>query len=168
MKKIWITIIFVSFSSLVFSQSAEKINDMIESDTVSLNDMAYLTATYLQLVENGTSEEESLTALDRYYGFSKISKNAEKLTYKDLAYFCMQVWDIKGGLFYTLTKSPRYAFIELQSKNIIPPTTQSNELVSGYDALCIITLITEYSERVGSINLEEYVHMPKKFHTFSR
>ncbi len=169
MKKTAITIVLcMALYVGVFSQSAQKVSEMVNAQTVSLLDVSYFAATYLNVVESTTSEEYSLNALERYARLSKIKDEQSALTYKDFAYFCMQVWDIKGGLFFALSESPRYAFRELQTMNIIHPLTQPNEIITGVEALSVMTRIIEHSEYDSTIDLMQYVKMPMKFHIFNR
>ena len=168
MKKILVFCMIVCGCTGLFSQSAEKIAQMLEAPTVNFADISYVAATYLNLVENSTSGEDSINALDRYTEFPKISQNNDALTYEDFAYFCMRTWNIKGGLFYTLTKSPRYAFTELQAKNIIHPSIQPDDFVPGYAVLTYITDVIAYSEEHATLDLSKFVKMPMKFHTFMR
>ncbi len=169
MKKIAITIFLcVAFSLAAFSQSAEKVSQMVEAQTVSLLDVSYFAATYLDVVEITTSGEHSLGALKRQARLSKIEDTTSALAYDDFAYFCAQVWHIKGGLFYTLSNSPRYAFKELQSMNIIYPHIQPNDTITGAQALTIMTKVIEYSEQDNTIDLMQYVKMPMKFHIYNR
>ena len=60
---------------------------------------------------------------------------------QNLAYIYLQMWpDIKGGLFYKLTKgSPRYAFKQLKTDGIISDDADPNSFVSGREALSILT-----------------------------
>ncbi len=169
MKKIGIIIVVcMFFCGVGFSQSAEKVSQIMEAQEVSLLDVSYFAATYLDIVEITTLEEFSLNALKRYAELSKIKDSTSALSYKEFSYFCTQVWNIPGGLFFTITRSPRYAFRELQSMSIIHPNVQPNDKINGTQALTIMTKIIEYSEQHNTIDLQQYVKMPLKFHIHNR
>ncbi len=168
MKKVALVVLSITFCVGGFSQSAQKVSQIVEAQEVSLFDVAYFAATYLNVVETTTSGEYSLNALERYAELSKIKDPASALTYKDFSYFCTQLWNIQGGLFLSLTNAPRYAFRELQAMNIIYSHIQPNDTITGAQALTIMTKVIEYSEENNTIDLQQYVTMPMKFHIYNR
>ena len=146
MKKVKIfTLFFMFFCGIVSAQSADKVTKMIEAETVTLGDVAYFAASYFDLIDDNAENSEALIALEERVQYLKIS-NTEKLTYDDLAYFCTQTWNIKGGIMLMLTNSPRYAFRELQAKGYISNSIYPNDAINGVEALTIMTSCINYTE----------------------
>ncbi len=145
-KTLILGLFFVFFSVILSAQSAEKVTQMIESQEVSLSEVAYFAATYFEFSEDEASNDDALVNLERHVQFSKINDSEVSLSYDEFAYFCTQVWDIKGGVMLRLTKSPRYAFRELQSMSFIGQSIDPHEKVAGIEALTIITQCIGYSE----------------------
>ena len=77
----------------------------------------------------------------------------------NLAFIYVQIWpNIKGGLMFSLTNgSPRYAFKKLKSDGVISETTDPNEIVSGAQALNILTAcMMEYgAEECMDMDIEQ-------------
>ncbi len=157
MKKIsFLVLIFIFFCSVLTAQSAEKVTMMIESQTVTISDIAYFAATYFGISEDEAESENALEALEEYVQFPKIDDKNASLTYEDFAYFCTQVWNIEGGIMLRLTKSPRYSFRELQSMGIIENGIQQKTLISGVEALTLMTKCIDFSVENETINFDSF------------
>ncbi len=158
MKKTIIFIIaFTLFCTMVSAQSAENVTEMIEAETVTLNDVAYFAATYLGISADDTKKEDSLLDLNDYAQFPKIADVNAALTYDEFSYFCTQVWNIQGGVMLRLTNAPRYAFKELQSLGYIGQSINPKSTIDGVQALTIITQVVEYSLENGTIDIDSFL-----------
>ncbi len=157
MKKITLLIIVLLLSNVfVFAQSSARVSQTLTANTVSLNDVSYYASVYLGINSEAAQGATARAALEEYFDFSKIESNTAPLSYKDFAYFCTEIWNIKGGLMLRLTKSPRYAFLELQNMGFIPLSTQPDDLISGREALTIITSCIDFSVEKNTVNLDDY------------
>ena len=146
MKKIFVISIFLILGCLCFGQSADIVSKMIESESVTYEDVAYFCAINLGLANDNTSGEDALAALIDAKIVSMPKNPKANITYDAVANMCMKTWDIKGGLFYTITKSDRYAFKELQYLGFISSSENPKKLVSGTDVLNLITRCMEKTE----------------------
>nr|AGS54162.1 outer membrane protein (tpn50) [uncultured bacterium contig00051] len=63
---------------------------------------------------------------------------------------CMNVFGIKGGIMYSIAKSPHYAFREMQYHNIIAGPAAPNQKVSGEQLLSMISRLLSYMENSAS------------------
>ena len=71
--------------------------------------------------------------------------------YANLSYIYAQVWDVKGGIMYRLFKAaPRYAFKQLKYDGVLPANADPNHLVSGKEALDVLTMC---SVKYGNMEL---------------
>ncbi len=155
MKKITIFILFFAlFCTALSAQSAEKVTEMLEAETVSLADVAYFASTYLGISEDEVENEVALADLAAYVDLSKIGERADSLAYDDFAYFCTTTWNIKGGIMLRATKAPRYALRELQAMGYIPMSINPKAKVDGPEALTIITNCIDYSVMKETIDLD--------------
>ena len=146
LKKIFVISIFLILGCLCFGQSADMVSKMIESDSVTYEDVAYFCAINLGLANDDTSPEDALVALCDAKIFSMPKNSKANIAYDALSNMCMKTWGIKGGLFYTLTKSDRYAFKELQYLGFISASENPKKNVSGRDVLNLITRCIEKTE----------------------
>ncbi len=157
MKKVILLILILSLpTTFISAQASSRVSQTLTAQTVSLNDVSYYASVYLGINTEAAAGSTARAALEEYFDFSKIESNTDPLTYADFAYFCTEAWNIKGGLMLRVTKAPRYAFLELQSLGYIPQNVQPTDLISGRDALTIITNCIDYSIEKNTINLDDY------------
>lgn len=127
-----------------FSQTADSVTKMIESKTVSFEQVAYFAAVSNGLITEDVSVEDAVIALESKIKKSEV-KTADALSYEDCAFVCAKAWNIKGGLMFTLFKNPRYAFKEFQAKKYIQESKNPKSKITGRDALYLITKCAEGS-----------------------
>ena len=84
----------------IFSQNADSVTAMIETEKVSFSQVAYFAATYLEFLPDIASEQEAMNAIS-LRGISSIPDNPyEQISYQKFAQICMNTWIKKGGLLY--------------------------------------------------------------------
>lgn len=141
MKRI-LSVLFILFTAgIAFAQSADVVTDILGSDEATYGQVCYLSAIHQGLISEEASYEDAVDAL---LTKGQIPENVgayDSVYMANLAFIYIQIWpDIKGGLMFTLTKgSPRYAFKKLKSDGIVPDDTDPNSIVSGAEALNILT-----------------------------
>lgn len=140
MKKLF-TIIFLSFWVIsAYSQSADVITNLLESKTVTAGQMAYISACHQSLVNDSASFEDALQALKNAGQLSDDVENDSVVKLDFVAAMYAKMWNVKGGLFYTITKgSSRYAFKQLKADGVIPQSWDPKTKISGTQALNLYT-----------------------------
>jgi len=115
------------------AQTADRIERLLELDTVS-----YQEATLLVLEASGRLDPADKTRGEEAFNFTKArgwlpanTKASNPINLKDLSILIMQTFDIKGGLFYSLFKTPHYAYRTLVYHNIIQGRADPLMNVSG-------------------------------------
>ncbi len=157
MKKVtFFALFFMLFCCVISAQSADKVTEMIDAKTVNLSDVAYFAASYFGIVEEDETGTIALSQLENLFEYSKISSSTESLRYDEFAYFCTQTWNIRGGLMLMATKSPRYAFRELQSMGYIGLHKMPSDTLTGVDALTIMTMCIDFSEKNETIDIASF------------
>ena len=127
--------------ALAFSQSADVVTDILKSDEATYGQVCYLSAIHQGIISEDASYEDAVNAL---LNRGQIPENVgayDSVFMANLAFIYVQIWpNIKGGLMFSLTNgSPRYAFKKLKSDGVIPENTDPKAVVSGTDALNILT-----------------------------
>lgn len=147
MKKILslITVLFVS--NLVFAQSAKFIDETLKAETVTIGQMCYMAALTQELIPVTASETEAYNAL--FENAETVSSKIEKpANYATACSILAKAWNVKGGLFFTLSKkSPRYAFKQFKSDGIIHSNIDPNTFPTGQQ---VLTMYTNCEERYGT------------------
>lgn len=140
-------IVILLAGGVAFSQSADVITDLLESDKVSFGQVSYLAAVQMNLLDENDSYENAVKALVDNDIIPDGEEADSPIPLVDIAYIYSKLWDVKGGLMYRLTKgSPRYAFRQFQSDGIISSDADPAWLVSGAKALSIFTsCVNKYS-----------------------
>lgn len=138
MKKIFACLVISLVTSIsVFSQSSAVLSEMLETEEASYAQAAYLPAIYVNLVSDEASQEEAFKALRDNGYFKENTNSQESLSLSQLSYIYVKAFQIKGGLFCRMLKSPRYAFKELKALGVLPPEADPAMLVSGRDVIDI-------------------------------
>ena len=143
----FVLIVILLAGGVAFSQSADVITDLLESDKVSFGQVSYLAAVQMNLLDENDSYENAVKALVDNDIIPDGEEADSPIPLVDIAYIYSKLWDVKGGLMYRLTKgSPRYAFRQFQSDGIISSDADPAWLVSGAKALSIFTsCVNKYS-----------------------
>ena len=103
--------------------------------------VCYLSAIHQGLISDDASYEDAIKALLDRGQLPEDVGAYDSVFMTNLAFIYIQIWpNIKGGLMFRLTKgSPRYAFKKLKNDGVIPESTDPNAVVSGREALNILT-----------------------------
>lgn len=125
-------------AAVVSAQSADALTRMIESDQATVGDTAYFLAVYKGSVSENATAADAVRALQNDGVCSDKLSADSVLTYQVFSGLLMRIFDVKGGLMYSLTKSDRYAFRELQALGFISAGADPTNVVSGYEALAVI------------------------------
>lgn len=138
-KSIFFIILGLILTFSISAQNADLVTKIIETEKVSFSQVAYFSATYLGYLPDITTEQEAVNAIS-LRGIASIPENPYRpVTYKKFAQICMNAWIKKGGLLYSITKSPRYAFREMQALGLIDYSKYPNQSLSGKEALNIMS-----------------------------
>ena len=146
-------------SPAIHSQSSEQISKLLETPRASVAQASYIAAVYKDLIPDssqnsgfsteGSSSDSELQAFqalkDKGYFSSSVSAD-DQITLDQACFTYAKVLDIKGGLFYTLFPSKRYAFKEFKAKNLIPPTADPSTKMSGRDTLDLFNSAMNFAE----------------------
>ncbi len=137
MKKSILTLAVLLFSLAAFAQSAEKISELLTSKKATFAQAAYLAAA---LTDDSAelTEEAAFTKMVQAGAIRADRKADDAITLKELAKLYMQATGLKGGLFYTLFGTPRYAYRELKAQGIIPEQADPSQQVTGRETIAVL------------------------------
>lgn len=144
MKRSIFLLVFMLFvAGIAGAQSANRITEILEERQVTYGQVAYLADSELNLIQESASYADALKAAINAGIVKGEPEASTPVDYAALAYICSKTWKIEKSLFYKLSKSPRYAFKQLQSLGIISSNADPAQPVSGRTALNIITACIE-------------------------
>lgn len=138
------------FCSCLFSlsaQSSEKLTQIISNEELSFSEAAYLCGVYSDAVNEMSSFQGAFVVLQENGLIGENYSADQKISVSQFAYLCAKSVNLKGGFFYTLFPSPRYAFKELQAKSIIPSAVDPSSVISGRNAIAVLNGCINYAEK---------------------
>lgn len=142
MKKIILcSAIFLSMS-LTFSQSSEKITEILNAQEATYGHIAYLCNVYsASKNEKGLEKAESASFEESFTDLKKTESIGDEISASDaiklskVVFFFAKATDMKGGIWYSIKPSARYALREAKSRKIVPENADPSKKISGRDAL---------------------------------
>jgi hypothetical protein len=130
----------------VFAQTAAKLEAL-------LNEQALTWSAAAAFVLEASGAADSLDAADAFRFAAErewLPKNAapaDAAKLNGVALLLMRSFELKGGLFYSLSKSPHHAYRELVYKGLIRGDTDPEMSVSGPDLLLIVSRLLSIKEK---------------------
>ena len=144
MKKLLLCSLLIAHCSLLFAQTADRIEWLLQQSLVS-----YEQAALLVLEAAGWHERygrEIIASPEAAFDFARqqnmLPRNAaanHAATYKGLSFLIMQAFDMRGGFFYTLTRSQHHAYRELVRLGIIQGRADPLKLITGDNLLFTVS-----------------------------
>jgi hypothetical protein len=128
--------------SLLFGQTARELQTLLATEAVSYGQAASFVLRAADIAETGDAFEYAV-------GQSWLPAEAEKdapAKLDGVSLLVMRAFGMKGGAFYTMMKTPHYAYRELVRQNIIQGRADSDMAVSGDLLLFIINRALELQE----------------------
>lgn len=132
MKKIVIILLITYLALPVIAQDAEQISKILEKNHVSYIDFSYLIASELGM---DVTPFEAWTYCDRFECFPFTAKPNDEIPVKIISYFLMKNYSLSGGIMWSLTKSPRYAWNELRKNSFWSVNIDPSSVLSGRDII---------------------------------
>lgn len=136
-----VTVFLIAVAS--FGQSAQRVDDILETTKTTFGQAAYVILTALH---DDTDEMDFDTAFDR---FKNENQNVirDSITAKDIipiktyAFLLMRAFNIKGGMLYRIYPCPRYAYRDLRYLTVIQGTNNPDASMTGAAMLQILSRI---------------------------
>lgn len=139
MKKfILILLATLSFSICGFSQNAQKVSEILESNEISKAQASYFVCVYQNFASETVEENQAFEILTQKNLFKSQENPQEKISLSKSCYLIAKTSQMKGGIFYSIFKSPRYAFREFKALKIVPQNADPNQKVSGSELIALL------------------------------
>jgi hypothetical protein len=130
----------------VSAQSNEVLDALLEEETTSFGQAAYLVLTASARIPDDTSPAEAAEEITAQ-GWKLPARTAEEpLTLGEYSFLLMQAFELKGGIMYRIIPGPRYAGRELAYLKFIKGNTSPYRTFSGEEAIGILGRLMEWKE----------------------
>ncbi|TVQ26136.1 MAG: hypothetical protein EA383_06305 [Spirochaetaceae bacterium] len=139
MKRVYVAAVVLCFvTGTLSAQAADRIDGVLAEPALRYGSAAYVLLGVNGLVDPDASAEQAIEVLADL-GFAIDGKSADDpMTLGDLSLLLMHVFEIDGGLMYTLLRQPRYATRELEFRGVIQGRTFPDMSVNGERGIRII------------------------------
>jgi len=148
MLKIRLALFIILFIPVTaFAQTAAELDLLLETNAVTTN----VAARFVMGAAGLTPPELSGAAANNAAYQTALSKGWVKgapenaISLQDTAFLMMNVFELKGGIMYSIFHNPRYAYREMIYKRLIPGRTYSNMVLSGQRFLQILGRVLNYT-----------------------
>jgi len=138
--------LFLLSVSLLCAQSNETLDRFLEQEQAVYGYSAYMVLTAAGKLPEEASPKEAAAAVSRMGWSDKLSASDDLINLGEYSSLLMKVFDIRGGLMYTLFPGPRYAARELKYLQCIPGKAAPGRSISGTDAIQILGRVLEWKE----------------------
>jgi len=142
-------IFFIFLSSFLYPQTAERIERLLATNAVSYEDAAALILEAADLrvtVDANVSAAEAFSFAAEQGWLPARARGSDNARLDGVSALIMRSFNMRGGLFYSLTKSPHYAYRELVYRNIIQGLSDPRMAVSGVLLLFMVNRVLALEE----------------------
>lgn len=146
MKKIIILIItflILSVNTVLWSRTSEIVDTAVAQQQIECGTAALLLLTAAEEIEDGADSSEAWKELCDFSWFSSSKMAKDEIRLGEYAHALMQLFELKGGVMYTLFPSPRYASRELGYLGIILHDAGAYRSLSGIEAVSILRSVMQ-------------------------
>jgi hypothetical protein len=132
------------FAPRAFAQTAAELETFLYADAVSYGQAARLVLLAADISDTRAEDAFSYAMEKGWLPATATQDAAAKLD--GVSLLIMRAFGMKGGAFYTIMKTPHYAYRELLYQNIIQGRADSDMAVSGDLLLFIVNRVLERNE----------------------
>jgi hypothetical protein len=130
----------------VSAQSNEVLDVILEEETLSFGQAAYLVLSASARISDDTTPAEAAAEIAKQEWTVPTRAAEEPLTLGEYSFLLTQAFELKGGVMYRIFPGPRYAGRELVHLQFIKGNTSLNRTFSGEEAIGILGRLMGWKE----------------------
>jgi hypothetical protein len=120
------------------AQSNTAVDRLLEQETATVADAAYLILAASGIVEESAASEAVMAALSEKKLLQGTRAAGDPISLGEVSFLIMQTLGIRGGVLYAVFPGPRYAARELAYLRLIPGNAHPSRTVSGREVMHIL------------------------------
>ena len=146
MKKISTILIYLVVGAIIFAQSAEKLDEILQAKTLTIGQACYLVGTAIGEVNDTDSYQ---AAFDKFKGLKMFEnkESDEPIRFDEFSNLALQYSSLKHSLWYGIAKNPHYAFRQLKTMKIIPQKAVPSSHITPFVAVNLLAKIMPKEDR---------------------
>jgi len=125
-------------ATAVFGQSNVFMDKLLETDSVTAGQAAYLVLVATDQLAESADEARAFDALAELGWVPEGASADAPMPVKDFSYILMKALDLRGGFMYALFPGPRYAYRQLVSSLVIQGRSDPGMHIAGTAALMML------------------------------
>ncbi len=134
-----LTLIFFLSSFIIYAQSNEQIDKIMNSNRVTIEEASLLILSSADLIDSEADSSTALKYINDKKWYKKDLKGDTPATAGDVSYIFMKAFNLKGGIMYKILPGPRYAAREMEYRKILDRKTEVSSIMSGEDFLVFLS-----------------------------
>lgn len=156
MKKLFLLIAIFFTGTLAFSQSADVVTRILNSEKATYGQVCYLSAVYQNLARSNASYSACVKALYDAGQIPVLYNADDYVTYEETAGILAKMFKLKRSIMYSASDgSNRYAYKLFKADGVILSTADAQENLSGQELMNILTAcLTQYGTKDDGMDLE--------------
>jgi hypothetical protein len=124
---LFLSVVFLALTAPVFAQTAAEIETLLSTEALTYEQATFFV---LRAADTPVSSAAYNYAAERKWLSAKTAAESNAAL-NEVSLLIMGAFDMKGGIMYSLTKSPHYAYRELVHQGIIQGRADPSLTVSG-------------------------------------
>jgi hypothetical protein len=136
--------------AILCAQSAATMDTILDQDMLSFGAASYLLLAARGDIDDDTDFEQAAGMMAKAQPLFSDKGAEETLDLGEFSFLLMEVYDLGGGLMYSILPSPRYAVRELAFLKIVQGSSYPNSALTGERAVRILERYLTVSGRMGS------------------
>jgi hypothetical protein len=137
------------FSAPLFAQTAKELEELLQTQTVSYGQAARFVLAAADAANLQDPEQALAYAVEQRW-LPRRAAAAQTARLNNISLLLMRAFDVRGGMWYSLTKSPHHAYRELVYQDIIQDRADPEMTVSGEELLFLINRLLSYQESLAN------------------
>ena len=135
LKRLLLGAAFLAIAAAAGAQSNEFVDSLLSKPATNYGQISYLVLVASDNIGEDADEARAFELLQNT-GWANKAATAEKVVRLDeYAFLLMRAFGLKGGIMQSLSPSPRYAYRELTSLQVIQGRSDPSQPVSGISAV---------------------------------
>jgi hypothetical protein len=144
MRRSWILVsLLFGLCAFASAQSSEYMDSLLASKTVTVGQASYLVLVASDKLGEEADEAGAFARLEELGWSPKAAAVGDPIRYSSYAYILMRAFGLKGGIMYSLFPSPRYAYRELVSRQMIQGRSDPQGAVDGAAAVRVLSRVLD-------------------------
>jgi hypothetical protein len=148
MKKTFVGIVLFAAAGVLYSQTAQEMDTLLETQIITYGQAVRLTLAAAGNWED-LSVEAAFAAAQSKGWISQDVGSMYPVKFDQAAFLLMKAFQLRGGLLYRLFPGPRYAYRELVYRGVFPGRPDPDMSFSGEEFINVLGRILDLAENSG-------------------